>query len=34
VLEVNDGWFTRHNINTGMVIRTERGSFPDTFTRR
>ena len=34
VLEVNDGWFTRHNINTGMVIRTERGALADTFTRR
>lgn len=34
VLEVNDGWFTRHNINSGMVIRTERGSLHDTFTRQ
>ncbi len=34
VLEVNDGWFARHNINPGMVIRTERGSLGDTFTRR
>lgn len=34
VLEVNDGWFPRHNINTGTLIRTERGSLPDTFTRR
>jgi len=33
VLEVNDGWFARHNINTGMVIRTERGSLEDTFRR-
>ncbi len=31
VLEVNDGWFTRHNINPGTLIRTERGSLPDTF---
>lgn len=31
VLEVNDGWFTRHNINPGMLIRTERGSLADTF---
>lgn len=34
VLEVNDGWFTRHNINPGTLITTERGSLPDTFTRR
>lgn len=33
VLEVNDGWFARHNINTGMVIRTERGSLGDTFRK-
>lgn len=32
VLEVNDGWFTRHNINPGTLIRTERGSFEQTFT--
>ena len=25
VLEVNQGWFKRHNINTGMVIRAETG---------
>ncbi|MGH7993082.1 MAG: DUF192 domain-containing protein, partial [Limisphaerales bacterium] len=23
VLEVNDGWFQRHNVSTGMLIRTE-----------
>jgi uncharacterized membrane protein (UPF0127 family) len=34
VLEVNDGWFPRHNVNTGMVIRTDRGSLQDTFTQR
>jgi uncharacterized membrane protein (UPF0127 family) len=34
VLEVNDGWFTRHNINTGTMIRTERGALTDTFTRK
>lgn len=33
VLEVNDGWFARHNINTGTVIRTERGSLQETFRR-
>jgi len=34
VLETSDGWFTRHNVNTGMVIRTERGSLADTFLRK
>jgi uncharacterized protein len=34
VLETSDGWFTRHNVNTGMVIRTEKGSLADTFLRR
>jgi uncharacterized protein len=33
VLEVNDGWFARHNINPGMLIRTERGSLGDTFRK-
>jgi len=33
VLEVNDGWFQRHNVNTGMLIRTEMGSMQDTFFR-
>jgi uncharacterized membrane protein (UPF0127 family) len=31
VLEVKDGWFARHNINIGTVIRTEKGSLPETF---
>ena len=31
VLEVNDGWFQRHNISTGTVIRTEKGSLQETF---
>ncbi len=31
VLEVNDGWFARHNISVGMLIRTERGSLNQTF---
>jgi hypothetical protein len=31
VLEVNDGWFARHNINPGTVIRTEKGSLAETF---
>ena len=34
VLEVPQGWFTRHNIKTGSVIRTERGSLMETFFRR
>lgn len=33
VLEVNDGWFARHNITTGMLIRTERGSLAQTFSQ-
>ncbi|MDB6030875.1 MAG: hypothetical protein JWM16_1213 [Verrucomicrobiales bacterium] len=31
VLEVKQGWFKRHNIETGMIIRTERGTMPETF---
>jgi uncharacterized protein len=31
VLEVNDGWFARHNIAPGTLIRTERGSLAQTF---
>jgi len=31
VLETKDGWFARHNIKTGTVIRTERGSLRETF---
>ncbi len=31
VLEVNDGWFARHNITTGMLIKTERGTLMQTF---
>ena len=34
VLEVSRGWFERHNVRTGMVIRTERGSLQETFFRR
>ncbi len=34
VLEVPQGWFARHNVRTGMVIRTERGSLQETFFRR
>jgi uncharacterized protein len=31
VLETKEGWFARHNINPGAVIRTEKGSLPETF---
>ena len=31
VLETSDGWFTRHNVNPGMVVRTERGTLAETF---
>ena len=34
VLEVKDGWFARHNINPGAVIRTEKGSLAETFLRK
>ncbi len=34
VLEVPQGWFQRHNISTGAVVRTERGSLAETFFRR
>jgi uncharacterized membrane protein (UPF0127 family) len=34
VLEVPQGWFTRHQVRTGMVVRTERGSLRETFFRR
>lgn len=31
VLEVNDGWFQRHNVSTGMLVRTELGPLQQTF---
>ncbi len=34
VLEVNDGWFVRHNIGTGTVIRTDKGSLAETFSSK
>jgi uncharacterized membrane protein (UPF0127 family) len=34
VLETKEGWFDRHNIRTGMVIRTENGSLMETFRRK
>lgn len=33
VLEMKEGWFQRHNINTGVVVRTEYGSLAKTFLR-
>jgi uncharacterized protein len=34
VLETKDGWFARHNINPGTVIRTDKGSLQETFWRQ
>jgi uncharacterized membrane protein (UPF0127 family) len=34
VLEVPQGWFARHNVSTGAVVRTEHGSLLNTFFRR
>ena len=34
VLETSDGWFTRHNVSTGAVIRTDKGSLAETFLPR
>jgi uncharacterized membrane protein (UPF0127 family) len=31
VLEVRQGWFDRHNVRKGMILRTDRGSLLDTF---
>ena len=31
-LETRQGWFERHNIRTGAVVRTERGSLVETFS--
>jgi uncharacterized membrane protein (UPF0127 family) len=31
VLEMNQGWFKRHNVGPGMAIATERGSLAKTF---
>jgi hypothetical protein len=33
VLETREGWFVRHNIAPGTVIRTEKGSLAYTFLR-
>jgi uncharacterized membrane protein (UPF0127 family) len=34
ILETSDGWFSRHNVGVGMVIRTEKGSLQETFFGR
>jgi uncharacterized membrane protein (UPF0127 family) len=34
VLETSDGWFARHNVNTGAAIRTEKGSLAETFLQK
>lgn len=34
VLELPQGWPDRHNVRTGAVVRTERGSLQQTFFRR
>lgn len=34
VLETPQGWFQHHNVSTGAVVRTERGSLQHTFFRR
>jgi uncharacterized membrane protein (UPF0127 family) len=33
VLETSDGWFARHNVTTGMVVRTERGTLAESFNQ-
>lgn len=33
-LETKQGWFDRHNIRPGVIIRTERGSLMETFSGR
>jgi hypothetical protein len=33
VLEMRQGWFARHNLGPGVVIRTERGRLRDAFRR-
>ncbi len=34
VLETNQGWFRRHHIGVGTVLRTEHGTLLDTFFRK
>jgi uncharacterized protein len=33
VLEMNQGWFVRHHIEPGTIVRSEKGALQDTFTR-
>lgn len=33
-LETPQGWFDKHHVSTGMVVRTERGSLMETFGQR
>jgi uncharacterized protein len=33
-LETTQGWFQRHNVSTGAVVRTEHGSLAETFLRQ
>jgi len=33
-LETSQGWFQRHNVSTGTLVRTEHGSLMDTFVRK
>jgi hypothetical protein len=33
-LETPQGWFDRHHVTTGMVVRTEKGSLLETFGQR
>ena len=32
-LETKEGWFTRHNVGPGTLIRTEKGSLRETFLK-
>jgi len=34
VLETSDGWFNRHNVGVGAVVRTEKGSLQETYFGR
>lgn len=34
VLETQDGWFDRHSIATGSVMRTEKGTLAETFLQK
>jgi uncharacterized protein len=33
-LETSQGWFQRHNVSTGTVVRAERGALADVFLRQ